>query len=174
MGEFGTCECLIKRKTDNIAILYRGLIFICSILIVVVCHMFLAKYNLWIYDLVVIFFVVFFAIKLWKLTEVEFEYRVEGDILIVDKILGMNSRKEAAHFNLEKIDCYTKVGSEKADRYLLSNDERKKFDFTSGEGEGDYLLVVMFGAQMAAVLITPNEKLHEVLSQKAGRNYVLA
>ncbi len=145
-------ECLVERKSGPIQPLLKGgaygLAVVSFLAAIIISPLFFVLTA-------VMVFCIWLALPA---LDVEYEYLYVSKSLTIDKILSKEKRKNAAEYDLEKMEIFAEDGAAQLDRY--KNLQATVRDFTSHyENRPMWVLVVRNENNVEKVLLEPDEKL---------------
>ena len=100
---------------------------------------------------------------------VEYEYLCLGKSFSVDRISNQSNRKKIAEYNLDNMELFAPVTSDKMKEYA-NGKTMKVVDYSSGEPDAKvYALVISEQKMLIQALVESNEDLFESLRRVAPR-----
>ncbi|MBO6111549.1 MAG: hypothetical protein J6P45_00675 [Lachnospiraceae bacterium] len=145
-------ECLVAKKSSPVSALIKGLVY--GVTAVAVLG------GLFINPLLLVVAVaggaaIYFALPMLS---VEYEYLYVSKSLTVDKIFSKEKRKNAAEYDLEKMEIFAEEGAYQLDEY--KNLQTVKKDYTSADpGKDRWIMVVRNGNTVEEIYLEPNEEM---------------
>ena len=149
-------EQLISKKSDTSVLMLKVL----SIFGATVLSFFsVALFSY--FGLVLVFFVIYFAYYVFKMTDVEYEYLLVNNELTIDVIYGQQKRKHCCCYNIKEAEIFAPITSDRVQNYMNNANIETKNYASCIDGENVYVLVVNSESKACKLLIEPNEKLFE-------------
>ena len=111
--------------------------------------------------IVVIFFVLFGAYKLYSMLSIEYEYIITNSTMDIDKIIAKSSRKRILSFELSEVERIEKYRAE------LPQDILKDCFFACNTGdENAYVLIIHpDGKAKQSLVIAPDDRMKEAMKK---------
>ncbi len=95
---------------------------------------------------------------------VEYEYLYLNKSLTIDKIFSKEKRKNAAEFDLEKMEIYAEEGAHQLDNY--KNNAAKVLDFSSGYPDRRrFILMIRDENGLKKVILEPDKRITDAIKQ---------
>ncbi len=89
---------------------------------------------------------------------VEYEYLYLQKSLTIDSIFSKEKRKNAAEYDLDKMELFAAEGAEKLSEY--KNRDMRTRDFSSGYPDRNrYVMIINSGKEMEKVILEPDQKI---------------
>ncbi len=149
-------EQLISKDGDTSGMMMKALTVFGAVALSFIC---LAIFSY--FGLVLVFFVIYFAYYVFKMTDVEYEYLLVNNELSIDVIYGKQKRKQCCVYNVREAEIFAPINSDRVHNYL-HNQNIEARNYSSGREDANvYVLVVNSESKMYKLFIEPNEKLFE-------------
>ncbi|HBI72385.1 MAG TPA: hypothetical protein DEG06_00055 [Lachnospiraceae bacterium] len=154
-------EAGVKRQETAASLALRGLIILGIVLGVL--FMFLGG----IFSIIGIVLVIVLGFIFPKLN-VDYEYVYVDGQLDFDKITGKARRKTMLRIDFDQVEVMAPANSHALDEYTYKQLETKDYS-SRGKDSKPYVIIVSKGEKRLKILFEPNEKMIEMIKQKAPR-----
>jgi len=155
-------EHIVKRKMTLNAYLARvGMIFLVG------TGLFLSFTLLGAIGLSITILIIYLTYIVFVNTDVEYEYSVVNNELIIDKIMGMKKRKRLKVYDLKKAEAMAYVKSGLLNHYSQTG---RTIDYTSGY-KCDMQVGIVFPSEQGSIIVyfDPNERIMESINKVCPR-----
>ena len=145
-------ECLVARRTNPAGILLRGITYGLTALFVL-GGLFIN--TIFFFGAILGALAVYFVLPLLS---VEYEYLYVSKTLTVDKIFSKEKRKNAAEYDLEKMEIFAEEGAYQLDDY--KNMKVVSKDYSSGIPDRKrWVMIVRRDSDVERIILEPNEEM---------------
>lgn len=148
-------EVLIKKKTDNVALICRLVLVLVTIFIAAMSIMYVPSVSV-----LVIALFIYLTYIVFKNTDVEFEYSFVNGQLDIECIYGKKKRKPAKSFNFDKLEV---LAPEKHQKVLAYEKRQgiKNFNYSSGYEDRDIYIAILVGkdGSLGRLIFEPSEEM---------------
>ncbi len=154
-------ECLIKAKQSKVAVIFRGILIVLTIVFAIGAFIgFIEAFLLAVACGVGAYF-------LNLLTDLEYEYLYLDKELTVDKIMAKTNRKKVETLSVDRMEVVAPLHSHQLDSY--KNREVKVKDYSIGEALKPDMRYAIYYEGGVKIIISPSEELVKALKNVAPR-----